>query len=97
MEIEPGGDFAGWVGLGLSESGGEAILIALHEGIDGEEQDLLFGGEVIVNQPTGEACGFGDLRDGGPLIASPRHHPNESVCDLLPPLLRILRPCHGDL
>ncbi len=42
----------------------------LDEGVHEDEEDLFFGGEVLIEATNGDACLMGDIFDGGSFVAA---------------------------
>ena len=64
-------------GVGLRDRG-EHHIPALQEQ---RVEDLVLGGEVVVDEPVGDAGLVGDIRDAAGVEPLPREHPHRGVED----------------
>jgi hypothetical protein len=73
----------------------QGLALGLDDLIDGGDQELLLGVEVVVDEPGGQACLFGDALDGGvgePVLEDRGAQPLD---DLPPARLSEARTSHG--
>src|SRR5260221_6015211 len=95
MEVDERGALGDRLAAGLGEPGFEVDVVADDEPTERCEQDLLLVLEVVVYETRGKVGRFGDVRDGGAVVAALGHHLHQRSRDLRLSLLCVRWSRHG--